>query len=475
MVSDGPAGRVSLWKTRWLSIVLFAADAVGFSFCWTGAYHLRGVLNDFSTRPINEIDPYLQVHPLIVLVGLANALVFGLYIHRRRLSSLNRPSTVLKAAYHWLLYIVVVAYFFKELDLGRSVIVLCGLLGFVYLFCSRTLLRALKARALRQGRGTVRCAIVGTGKLAREVKDFLKYHPEVGFTLVGLIAHEEEPRAGDTVPVEGDTPVLGSSKQINEILRKHEIEEVFLAIAHLEATEQLNLLNIAERPGINVNVVSNIFDVLSDQAKAEEIGSFPVVTLRDGQRPLHQRVLKGLLDVVCGLAGIVVWLLFFHWWIAIRIKADSPGPVFFSQDRVGRDGRKFRIYKYRTMYVEAPVYGVAPTEEEDPRVTRFGRWLRKTSLDELPQLLNVLFGDMSMVGPRPEMPFIVEKYDPWQKRRLDVKPGVTGLWQVIGRKNLPLHLNMQYDFYYIKNQSFLLDVEILFRTIPAVLKGKGAF
>ncbi|HNM45706.1 MAG TPA: sugar transferase, partial [Candidatus Sumerlaeota bacterium] len=151
------------------------------------------------------------------------------------------------------------------------------------------------------------------------------------------------------------------------------------------------------------------------------------------------------------------------------------GPVFFAQDRVGRNGRRFRIWKYRTMLTSAPTYAVAPTEEMDPRITRFGRWLRKTSLDELSQLLNVLRGDMSIVGPRPEMPFIVDQYEPWQRRRLDVKPGLTGLWQVIGRKNLPLHLNMQYDLYYIKNQSILLDIEILLRTIPAVLKGKGAF
>jgi lipopolysaccharide/colanic/teichoic acid biosynthesis glycosyltransferase len=164
-----------------------------------------------------------------------------------------------------------------------------------------------------------------------------------------------------------------------------------------------------------------------------------------------------------------------HWWIALGIRRDTKGPVFFKQERVGRDGKRFLIYKYRTMHVEAPPYDYAPTAEEDPRITRFGRWLRRTSLDELPQLLNVLRGEMSMVGPRPEMPFLVDKYEPWQRRRLDVKPGITGLWQVIGRKNLPLHLNMQYDFYYIKNQSLLLDLEILFRTIPAVLKGKGAF
>jgi lipopolysaccharide/colanic/teichoic acid biosynthesis glycosyltransferase len=127
------------------------------------------------------------------------------------------------------------------------------------------------------------------------------------------------------------------------------------------------------------------------------------------------------------------------------------------------------------MRTDADPYAVAPTDPDDSRITPSGRFLRRTSLDELPQLLNVLRGEMSMVGPRPEMPFIVEKYEPWQRRRLDVKPGITGLWQVIGRKNLPLHLNMEYDLYYIKNQSLLLDIEILLKTVPAVLMGRGAF
>ena len=161
---------------------------------------------------------------------------------------------------------------------------------------------------------------------------------------------------------------------------------------------------------------------------------------------------------------------------AAAVKASSPGPAFYMQTRMGRFGHPYRIIKLRSMRTDAErKSGAVWATKRDSRVTLVGRILRKTHLDELPQLWNVLRGEMSMVGPRPEMPFLVEKYAPWERRRLDVKPGVTGLWQVIGRKNLPLHLNMQYDLYYIKNQTFLLDLEILFRTIPAVLKGRGAF
>ncbi len=466
----------SIWKSRWLSVALATADTAGFALSWMGAYWLRVGATPLL-GPINEPEPYLTVFPLMVAVGLANCAAFGLYVHRRRLSSLNRPSILLRASYHWLLYIVVVAFFFKELDLGRSVILFSGVLGLVYLSASRTVLRKAKGRALSRGRGTVRAAIVGSGGLAIEVKSFLQNHPETGFTLVGWVpcgSGSDDPQMRQRIAAEG-IEVLGDWHDLPEITRREALEDIFLAIGDLEPEEQLGLLSTADIPGVSVHVVSNIFDVIVERGRVEEVSTIPVTTLRDGQMPLHQQILKRALDVACAVVGVVVWLLFFHWWIAIAIKRDSPGPVLFSQDRVGRNGRVFRLYKYRTMYADAGPYERAPLDETDPRVTRFGAWLRRTSLDELPQLLNVLRGDMSMVGPRPEMPFVVEQYEPWQRRRLDVKPGLTGLWQVIGRKNLPLHLNIQYDFYYIKNRSFLLDVEILFRTIPAVLKGRGAF
>ena len=270
-------------------------------------------------------------------------------------------------------------------------------------------------------------------------------------------------------------PVIGEAEEIEEIVKKYHIEELFLAVPHLSPTEQLNIINLGNTPGLRIQLVSNLFGVITSRAKVDEIAAFPVITLRDGHLPAPQEAVKRAFDLFVSFLGTTVWLLFFHWWIALWIKMDSKGPVFFTQNRVGRDGKLFKLYKYRTMVTETDQYAVAPTESDDPRVTRAGRFLRKTSLDEVPQLLNVLKGDMAMVGPRPEMPFIVDEYEEWQKRRLDVKPGITGLWQVIGRKNLPLHLNMEYDFYYIMNQSLLLDIEILIRTVPAVITGKGAF
>jgi lipopolysaccharide/colanic/teichoic acid biosynthesis glycosyltransferase len=164
-------------------------------------------------------------------------------------------------------------------------------------------------------------------------------------------------------------------------------------------------------------------------------------------------------------------------WILIvaGIKLDSPGKALIKQKRVGKDGGIFEMYKFRTMKNDTGLYEKAPFSPDDPRITKFGKFLRKTSLDELPQLINVLKGEMSLVGPRPEMPFIVENYSNWQRKRLEVKPGLTGLWQILGRKDLPLHENIEYDFYYIKNQSLILDMVILVKTVWTVIRGKGAF
>lgn len=462
----------SIWKSRWPGFFLLLVDFAGFTAAWHLAYWLRQVLNPLFALPINEPDPYLQVAPLIVGVGLLNAAIFGMYRTRHRLSSLTNWDRLLRVGYHYLLYMMVVGYFLKELDLGRAVIFFGALLAFLHLLISRSIFRAMKARAIRRGEALVRAAIVGTGKLAMDVRDALLQHPEIGFEVAGFIRH---PSDADTPPIAGGPAVIGNASEIEDVIERHGIEDLFVAVAHLERDEQLNLISLSRRPGLRISLVSNLFDVITARAKVDDIAAFPVIPLKHGQLSRPAAFFKRLFDLVVASAGTAVWLIFFHWWIALWIRLDSGGPVIFTQERVGRGGEAFRIYKYRTMHPTAKKYDVAPTDSTDPRVTRAGRFLRKTSLDEVPQLLNVLRGEMSMVGPRPEMQFIVNGYEEWQKRRLDVKPGITGLWQVIGRKNLPLHLNMEYDFYYIMNQSLLLDLEILIRTVPAVLKGKGAF
>ncbi len=190
-------------------------------------------------------------------------------------------------------------------------------------------------------------------------------------------------------------------------------------------------------------------------------------------KPLYEGI-KRLFDVVFSITALMIFLPF---WllIVIVIHLDSPGKAFFKHTRIGKNGKPFTLYKFRTMYQGVKDQELAPQTPHDDRITRIGKFLRRTSLDEIPQLINILKGDMSFVGPRPEMPFIVEKYTAMEKKRLLVKPGLTGLWQIMGRKDLPLHHNLEFDFYYIRHRSLLLDFVIILKTFAVVISGKGAY
>lgn len=184
--------------------------------------------------------------------------------------------------------------------------------------------------------------------------------------------------------------------------------------------------------------------------------------------------LKRIIDF-CGALWALIVLAPVFIVLFILIHTDSPGPAFFSHKRVGKNGKIFTIHKFRTMKTEAKDQELAPVTSNDTRITKLGRFLRRTSLDEMPQFWNVLKGDMSLIGPRPEMEFIVKNYTPIEKCRLLIKPGITGIWQVRGRKDLPLHANVEYDLYYIINESLTLDLRILLNTITVVISGKGAY
>ena len=204
----------------------------------------------------------------------------------------------------------------------------------------------------------------------------------------------------------------------------------------------------------------------------EEVASFS--SLSDRAKTSFYDYVKRTMDIVM---AILLSILSFPLWmiIAVLIASDSKGSVLIVQDRVGKNGKIFKMYKFRTMYSRHDLYAPSPIHKNDERITKTGNWLRKTSLDELPQLINVLLGSMSLVGPRPEMPFVVSTYNEFQKQRLLVTPGLTGLWQVFGRKDLPLTENLEFDLYYIYNKSFILDMMILWKTPGAIISGRGAY
>lgn len=460
-------------KSSQLTLLLIICDALVFTCIWFSTYWLRDFLADrgIIRLPINPIASYL----LAILVYLPFwgmcCWYYGLYTHHGKITGLNQASALLKAFLAGLVGSLAIAYLFKQWDIGRFVLLVSATLFFLWLYVSRTLLRIWKQKQINRGIGVTRVLVVGIGRTARRVMNRITRHPEGGYHFVGFV--DPRQRRSPLSNVE-DQPVVGDASQLEAILERNAVDEVFLAVPRMPQKEVLNLVSQCEHHGVQFNVVSNLFEVITSQVQIDVIDEVPVVHLRNIRLTPLDALLKRILDLVVAICLLLLtgpFLLLF----ALIIRLDSRGPALFSQERVGQGGRLFRLYKFRTMHTNTEPYSVAPTEATDPRITRFGRFLRRTSIDEFPQLLNVLKGDMSMVGPRPEMPFLVEKYEEWQKRRLDVKPGITGLWQIVGRKNLPLSLNMEYDFYYIKNRSLLFDMAILLKTIPAVIFGRGAF
>lgn len=351
----------------------------------------------------------------------------------------------------------------------------------------RMIVRPLaSSRALRR-----RVLIVGTGRLAIDAARAIASRRKQGMELVGMVGPE---RPTLSEPVEFDEwtaetyrawtpPRLGEVQDTPQVVCDREVDLILIALAPRERREASWVLSAVASLPVQVYVVP---DVTTETAKTvvDVIDGMPIVGLSEPAISGWTLRVKRLMDLaMCIPVLLILWPLMVA--IAVAIHRDSPGPALFKQERVGQHNRRFTIYKFRTMYVDAErrareqavrtEQGLVHKQHGDPRVTRFGAFLRRTSLDELPQLLNVLKGDMSVVGPRPEMPWIVERYRAWQYRRLLVPQGITGWWQVHGRSERVLHLHTQDDIYYVRNFSLWLDVKILLMTIKAVVTGKGAF
>jgi exopolysaccharide biosynthesis polyprenyl glycosylphosphotransferase len=463
----------SFWKSHFLTLCLVAMDVLALSLLWREAWEFRYLLNDFFQSPVNPYNPdYQNALPPLMLAWLLVLAFFKMYQHKGKISSLNQVSDILKAGACILLVTLAASATIKRfVNLGPKVVYIMAAFVTLYLYLSRTALRFAKQKLRERGYGLTRVAIIGAGETGRRVALRIQHHPEVGYELIGFI-DKDAARLGPKV---AGVPVIGDGAGLVDLLLRYRIAEVFLAIPSLSQNETFNMVVQCEEAQVHFKIVKDdLLQVITDRVKIDDIGDFPVILLREGRLTPLDEFIKRAMDLFFIIPLLTVAAPLYA-ALAVMIKLNSRGPVIFAHDRIGKDGKTFRLYKFRTMYHDTNPYAVAPGDQTDPRITPVGRWLRKTSLDELPQFWNVLKGDMSLVGPRPEMPFIVAQYEPWQRRRLDVPQGITGLWQIAGRKQLPLHFNLEYDFYYIRNWSLLLDVVILLRTVPAVLFCKGAF
>jgi exopolysaccharide biosynthesis polyprenyl glycosylphosphotransferase len=326
-----------------------------------------------------------------------------------------------------------------------------------------------------------RTVIVGSGMVARQVYDRLQIAPNLSLDLIGLVDDDVAP---DTSPA---LPHLGGLEDLEQIVHTQDIDRVIIAFTRSGHDDLLRCIRVCWDNQVAIDIVPRLFEFLDGARALDQIGGMPMLSITVPRLSRASRALKRGADIVLSGLGLLALspLLI---CVAIAIKLDSRGPVFFRQRRVGRSGEEFLIFKFRSMFADAEARkaelaklneandGVMFKIRKDPRITRVGRFLRRSSIDELPQLINVLIGQMSLVGPRPLIPQEIAAFDEgWHLRRLDLRPGITGPWQIYGRSDIGFHDMLRFDYQYVAGWSLARDFEILLSTVPVALSGRGAY
>ncbi|MEW5946808.1 MAG: sugar transferase [bacterium] len=367
-----------------------------------------------------------------------------------------------------------------EVFYSRAVIVIMWALSVVFIVAGRGVIQYATARLKASGRLRVNTVLVGgAGECARFMTRLLQ-SAQRDLNVVGCVVPGDQ----SVNPAPG-LKEIGKFGEFGSVIRQRQIELAIVTDPSLRPAQIMRFVNDCREIGIELRILQDHLGVLKSHTSLSEIADVPTVTIRDTPIRGFNRVLKRAMDVAASLA-LLALLFPLLAAAALAVRLDSPGPVLFRQVRVGRKGRRFHIFKFRTMRADAEELkgalepggkkdGRLFKMERDPRSTRVGKTLRRWSLDELPQLINVLFGEVSLVGPRPLIPGEAEGCEEWHLKRLEVTPGVTGLWQVSGRSDLDFDEMVKLDIYYIENWSLWLDFEIIVRTIPAILSRRGAY
>ncbi|MEK7533904.1 MAG: sugar transferase [Patescibacteria group bacterium] len=447
-----------------LTLTLLFSDAFAVVLAFLASYFLRnkGIFRIFLDV-VQPIAVYLQALPIAILILLIAFALIGLYEPKKRRTQISEMYTSFQTITVWILFIMAGSYLYK-FDYSRIIVMLFYIFTVTFIVLGRILVRNLQTRLSFYGFGKVNILIVGVGKLAHEIKHRIESYKSVGFNFVGFVASKTSQKE----------KVLGTLLDLPKILKKYKIDEVYIADPSLSDEKILNLVAECFDTKAKFKITSNIFDLITGTIDMANLENIPSLDVGKIHFPWWKRIYKRTFDIL--FSGVSLIFTFPFWLVIMAaIKLDSKGSAILTQTRIGENGRLFKMYKFRTMRHGTSLYNEAPSYRNDGRVTKIGKLLRRFSLDELPQFVNILKGDMSVVGPRPEMPFVVKKYTYWERKRLEIKPGLTGLWQILGRKDLPLSENLEYDFYYINNQSFILDLVIILKTIPVILKGRGAY
>ena len=367
--------------------------------------------------------------------------------------------------------------YFSYRDVSRALFVLFVITTFLFCFSWRVLAR-LYFRSRRES-STVkrRLLVVGSGPLGQNIGKQIQSSLNDNLSLIGYV--------DDQNSIGNQARALGTLAELKTVLGNYDVTDVVIALPYSAYHQMTEIVACLDDQPVGVWIALGFFDLALYRTDIEDFAGIPMLDLRASAIDDYQRMMKRAFDVFFGLIALIPALPVMG-LLALMILIEDGVPILFRQKRVGENGRLFEMLKFRTMVRNAEELrsqvekldedgNLIHKTRDDPRVTRMGRFLRRFSLDELPQLLNILAGTMSLVGPRPEMPYLVERYQPWQRKRFAVPPGLTGWWQVSGRSDKPMHLHTEDDLYYIQNYSIWLDLQIIVRTIWVVLVGRGSY
>ncbi len=475
-------GRAQAFLIAFLDVALALGDLLALNLSFLVAYFLRYVLQLGGEIP-GEFDvsypDYIPVQTAMAGILLITYVLKGMYRLPRAVSWVGELSSVLSATSVGVMLLFAAVSMARYPASSRALFVYFWLLAVLSVGIARTLHRLLIMAFRKRGVGVKRMLVVGgSNALGRRIMHSIATERSAAAQVIGFV---------DLEPADdfGRFRFLGTVKDIPFIVNDLGIDEIVIALPAASHDQVLRIMDHCRRKGVSFRVVPDLYQIRLNRVDVDSVNGIPLIAVSKSQIQGWNLLMKRVLDAVASAAALTLLspLLLL---VALAIKLDSRGPVLFRQTRVGRDGQTFTLYKFRSMLQDAeqqldqlwemneasgPLFKI----RDDPRITRTGRLLRRTSIDELPQLINVLKGEMSLVGPRPPLPSEVEKYEEWHLRRMEAAPGLTGLWQVSGRSEIPFDEMVMLDIYYIENWSLGLDLSILLRTIPAVLSGGGAF
>ena len=471
-------------RVHWTTLAKVLADAVLINAAFFVAYLMRYEWQWY--RPVDEAYrvPFSVYFPNSLALTAILLLVYwaeGAYSYIRKRSWFSEVWVILRGAVTGVAALYVFSLLQRAVLYSRLIFAYAGIAIVVFLATARTVQKYIAGQLRKRGRGVQRALIVGAGEVGRTIMRNIVAQPELGYQVVGFVDDRPERGTKDI----GRFKALGATDHIPEVIKQQKVDVVVVTLPWLYHRKILSIMGQCERAQVAVKIVPDLFQMSLSNVDIDDLNGIPLISIRPPSISGGNLALKRAADLFFATLLLVLTLPLML-VMALLIRLDSSGPAVFRQTRVGRGGRPFTVFKFRTMHQDAeqrqeeltglneasgPLFKI----KQDPRRTRLGRFLRRTSIDELPQLYNVLRGEMSMIGPRPALPSEVQQYQAWHMKRLETWPGLTGLWQVSGRSELSFDEMVLLDIYYIENWSPLLDLKIALKTIPCLVVGTGAY